>query len=267
MPLLSLKLKRPIVFLDIEATGDNPRVDRIIEIALIKIFPSGQEEKYVFRLNPGYRISAEAKNVHHIKEEDVKDCPSFKDKAKEIFAIINGCDIAGFNVIRFDFPMLLEEFARVGIQINEDDINILDVQRIFHKKEPRTLAAALEFYCGEKHTEAHNALADVEASIKVLSAQLKKYDDLPDDVEALSDFCSLSRKSNWADKTGKLRWEDGELVINFGVQYYGKKLKDVLKNDENFIKWILKSDFPSDTKEIIANFILGKYPEKPPNAD
>jgi DNA polymerase-3 subunit epsilon len=263
MPDLPLKLERPLIVLDIESTGDNPRIDRIIDLAMIKIFPDGREEVFSFRFNPCYPISEEARSIHHITEEDIKNAPAFHDKAQELLTIIQNCDFAGFNAIRFDVPMLLEEFARAGIQLNESSFKILDAQRIFHRKEPRTLSAALQFYCNTEHVDAHGALADAEATLKVLEAQFKKYQDIPHNLEALNQFCSIKRKANWADKSGKLKWENGEVVINFGKEHYGKRLKDLVEKKSSILKWILKSDFPNDTKEIVANAILGKYPPPP----
>ncbi len=262
---LPIKLERPLIVLDIESTGDNPHIDRIIDLAMIKIFPDGSKEVFSFRFNPCYPISEEAKSIHHIAEEDIKNAPTFSEKAKEIFEIIKDCDFAGFNAIRFDVPMLIEELGRAGIKLDESSFKILDAQRIFHKKEPRNLSAALQFYCGVSHESAHGAMADAQATLQVLKAQFERYPELPRTLDDLNNFCSIKRKASWADKTGKLKWENGELVINFGKEHYGKKLKDLVKSKSSLLKWILKSDFPNDTKEIVANAILGKYPQ-PPNA-
>lgn len=256
-------LKRPLAFIDIESTGANPRQDRIIELAIIKLLPGGAREKHVFRCNPGMPIPPEAQAIHHITNADIAECPLFSEIAENIFGILKDCDLAGFGVIRFDVLILAEEFARAGFSFPAEDCRMVDAQRIFHKKEPRDLSAALAFYCNEEHVDAHGAEADTLATIKVLEAQLAKHADLPREIEALADYCTPRRDASWADKTGKLKWVNGEIVINFGVQYTGRKLRDLAQNNPKFLKWILKSDFPFDTKQIVADALEGKLPAKP----
>jgi len=256
-------LKRPLAFIDIESTGANPRQDRIIDLAIIKILPGGAREKYVFRCNPGMPIPAEAQAIHHISNADVAGCPLFAELAEKIFNLLKDCDLAGFGVIRFDVLILAEEFARAEFSFPQEDCRLIDAQRIYHKKEPRDLSAALVFYCHEEHADAHGAEADTLASIKVFEAQLAKYPDLPQDIAALASYCAPKRDANAADKTGKLKWVNGEIVINFGVQYTGRKLRELAQNNQKFLKWILKSDFPFDTKQIVADALEGRFPARP----
>lgn len=261
--MLPLKLERPLAVFDIESTGINPRQDRIIELAIIKIFPDGATERHVFRMNPEINIPAAATAIHGISDADVADKPPFRKLAPAIKEILGDCDLCGFGASRFDVPMLMEEFARAGLPFDDSKLRVVDVQRIFHKREPRDLSAALVFYCGTRHTDAHSAEADVEATISVLEAQLKRYTDLPTTVEALDAYCNPPKDASWADRTGKLKWEEGEIVINFGTQNKGRKLRDLSRNNPKYLKWILTSDFPSDTKEIVAGALENRFPIPP----
>ena len=258
--MLPLKLERPLAVLDLEATGLNPGIDRIVEIAILKLIPDGRREDYEFRINPGIPIPPAAIAIHGITDADVANQPSFADLAPRIWELLDGCDLAGFGIVRYDVQMLREEFARCAMTFQEDGRRLLDAQRIFHKKEPRDLTAALSFYCNETHVGAHGAKADCEATLKVLAAQLKKYSDLPADLDGLDDYCSL-RQSDWADKTGKLRWVDGEIVINFGKQHFGQKLRDLARDNQKFLSWLIKSDFPCDTKQIVSDAMAGRFPD------
>jgi len=259
-------LKRPLAFIDIESTGINPRQDRIIDLAIIKLLPNASQETHVFRCNPGIPIPPAAEAIHHISNADIANCPSFIQLAGQIFNMLQNCDLAGFSIVRFDVPMLTEEFARAGLKFPADDCRLVDAQRIFHKKEPRDLTAALAFYCGETHTQAHGAEADASATLKVLESQLTKYADLPKTVEGLASFYATARDPDWVDTTGKLKWVNGEVVINFGVQHIGQKLRDLAQNNAKFLTWILKSDFPGETKKIVADVLEGKFPVKPQNS-
>jgi DNA polymerase-3 subunit epsilon len=259
--MLKIKLERPIVFFDIEATGISPRADRILELCMIRYCPMRGKENYTKRYNPdGMPIPAESTEIHGIRDEDVKDCPTFCDDAKNVLDFIEGCDLAGYNIMRFDIPMLAEEFKRANLPFTVTTRRVLDVQRIFHQKEPRDLAAALRFYCGDDHVGAHGAEADVEATIRVFEGQLEKYDDLPRSMEELDQFCN-PQNPTWVDASGRLMWKNGEVVINFGKNR-GKRLQDLVENDKGFINWLLKSDFPPDTREIVQNAMDGKYPKK-----
>ncbi len=255
---MKLKLERPIIFFDLETTGLNPQTDRIIEICVIKVFPDGGRESKTRRINPTIPISAESTEVTGIRDEDVKDCPTFKQLAKGLHEFMTGCDLSGFNVLRFDLPMLVEEFKRVEVDFNLQNVHIVDVQRIYHKKEPRNLEAALEFYCNEKLAGAHAAENDVEATIKVLEGQLNKYEDLGVTVQELAKYCKDDR---WVDCSGRLHWKSGEAAIGFGKKQ-GTLLKDMVKEERSYLDWILKGEFPEDTKEIIRNALEGRYPKK-----
>ncbi|NLB59777.1 MAG: 3'-5' exonuclease [Lentisphaerae bacterium] len=258
-----LKLDKPLAVFDIESTGTNPRQDRIIELAIIKLSPNGQSETFTFRINPQIPIPAEATEIHHITNADVADCPSFQEAAPQIMNILNGCDLAGFGVIRFDIPLLAEEFIRAGYNFDPDGFRVLDAQRIYHQKEPRDLTAAVAFYCGQFHLGAHGAEADARATLAVLEAQLNKYKDLPRTLDELNAYCNPPRHPTWADRTGKLKWAEGELVINFGAQFNGQKLRELAQSNAKFLRWILKSDFPSDTKRIVADALEGRFPAPP----
>lgn len=259
--MLKLNLDRPIVFFDIEATGISPRADRILELCMIRFCPLRGKDNFTQRYNPdGMPIPSESTEIHGIRDEDVKDCPTFSDEAQKVLDFIEGCDLAGYNIMRFDIPMLAEECKRANVPFTVTTRRILDVQRIFHQKEPRDLAAALRFYCGDDHIGAHGAEADVEATIRVFEGQLDKYEDLPRSIEKLDQFCNPQNPS-WVDAAGRLKWQNGEVVINFGKNR-GKPLRDLVTNDRGFINWLLKSDFPPDTREIVQNAMQGKYPQK-----
>ena len=197
---MELNLKKPIIFFDLETTGTNITTDRIVEISMIKIMPNGEEKERTLRINPEMPIPAEATAVHHITDEDVANCRTFKEIAKDLAQSFLGCDIAGFNSNRFDIPMLDQEFQRVGVKFDFTKPRFIDVQTIFHKKEQRTLVAAYKFYCGKDLEGAHSALHDTRATYEVLKAQLDMYEDLPHDMEALSDFSSQNRNVDLAGR-------------------------------------------------------------------
>ncbi len=253
---MNLQLKRPIVVFDLETTGTNITQDRIVEISMIKVLPDGKEPiKETRRVNPGMPIPAEATAVHHITNEDVKDCRTFNEQAKEIAKFFEGCDIAGFNSNKFDLPLLSEEFSRAGIWFDFTKHRFIDVQTIFHKKEQRTLVAAYKFYCDKDLTNAHSAMADTAATLEVLEAQLERYPDLPCDVEGLAAFSSQNRN---VDLMGRLVYnEKGEEVINFG-KYKGRIAEEVLRTDPGYFSWILGGDFPQDTKNCFTRIKMRK---------
>jgi DNA polymerase-3 subunit epsilon len=259
--MLPLKLDRPLAVFDIESTGTNRKTDRIIELAVLKLTPDGKTEGHTFRVNPGMPIPAEATAIHGIRDEDVKDCPAFRDLAPRVAEVLKDCDLAGYNVLGFDIPVLAEEFARAGVPFEIEGRRVLDAQRIFHKKVPRDLPAALAFYCGEMHLDAHNAMADVQATLRVLQGEFNRYPELPRDLDALDAFCN-PRDPRWVDRTGKFRWENGEAVINFGRKQ-GQKLRDVARLESSFLQWMLKSDFPPDAIAIAQNALRGQFPAPP----
>jgi DNA polymerase-3 subunit epsilon len=250
------KLERPLAVFDLEATGTNPRTDRIVEVAVVRIFPDDRREVHAFRVNPGVPIPPEATQVHGITDADVARCPTFRDLAPRLLALFDGCDLGGYNCIRFDVPLLIEEFLRVGAQFPMEGRRLIDAQRIFHKREPRDLSAALAFYCKDTHEDAHGAEADALATIRVLEGQFERYPDLPRTAAELDRYCDL-RDPSWADREGRLRWVNGEITINFGKKK-GESLRETAKNDPGFLRWILKGDFPSDTKEIVQKALDNK---------
>ncbi|MBR1882179.1 MAG: 3'-5' exonuclease [Muribaculaceae bacterium] len=250
---MELKLKNPLVFFDIETTGLNITSDRIVEISYIKVMPNGQEETRCFRVNPERPIPAESIAVHHITDEDVKDCPTFKQMAQQLANTFEGCDFAGFNSNHFDIPFLDEEFSRAGVQFDWSKRRFIDVQTIFHKMEKRDLAAACKFYCGHEMENHHSAMADTQTTYEVLKAQLDRYPQLQNDVEALSAFSSHARG---VDLAGRLVLnEQGKEVINFG-KYRGRIAEEVLGKDSGYYGWILNTDFPSDTKRAFTRIYM-----------
>lgn len=244
---MKLNLSRPIVFFDIEATGLNVATDRIVEISYIKVYPDGHEESQTLRFNPGIPISAEASAVNGIKDEDVSDCPSFKEKAADLALIFSECDIAGFNSNYFDIPLLVEEFIRAGINFDITKCRFVDVQNIYHKMEKRTLAAAYKFYCDKDLENAHTAQADTRATYEVLQSQLDLYGkDLKNDIGFLAEF---SRRNRNVDLAGRIVLnEQGVETINFG-KYKGQAVADIIRREPGYFSWIMQGDFPQNTKQ------------------
>jgi DNA polymerase-3 subunit epsilon len=260
--MLNLTLDRPLVVFDIESTGVSARKDRIIELAAVKMTPAGEEIRQCWLLNPTVPIPPETTAIHGISDDIVKDCPTFAEKAAEIEAFFHGCDLSGFNADRFDIPCLEEEFARVGINFASSARRHLDVQRIYHRKEPRDLTAAVRFYCGRGHEGAHGAEADTQATLDVLKAQLARYDDLPRSVAELDEYL-VPRDPLNADRNGLVRWRDGDWCVNFGKKK-GEPLKKLLLNEPNYLKWILKGDFDTDVRMIVQDLLEnGRLPPAP----
>ncbi len=250
---MQLNLKKPIVFYDLETTEVDVTHDRIVEISLIKVLPSGEELEKTRRINPGRPIPPEATAVHHITDEDVADCPQFKQIARSLAQELTGCDLAGYNSNRFDIPMLDQEFQRAGVKFDFSKARFVDVQTIFHKKEQRTLVAAYRFYCGKELDGAHSANADTRATLEVLKSQLDHYDDLPNDIEELSKFSQMNRN---VDFMGRLVYNDDDKeVINFG-KYKGRLAEEVLRKDPSYYDWILKGDFAQNTKDCFTRIKL-----------
>jgi DNA polymerase-3 subunit epsilon len=248
-----INLKKPLIFFDLETTGINVASDRIVEIAMLKLLPNGGDETKLLRLNPGIPIPPQVTAIHGIKNEDVQNCPSFKDVAKELYEFMKGCDLAGYNAAHFDLPLLVEEFLRVEINVDFRTCNMVDVQNIFHRMEQRTLSAAYKFYCGKELTDAHSALADTEATKLVLEAQLSKYDTLENDVQFLSAF-SVKKKS--ADYAARIVYDEkGDEIFNFG-KFKGKKVVDVLLQEPQYYDWMMRSDFALDTKRVLTQIKL-----------
>ena len=254
---MKLNLKNPIVFFDLETTGVNVGTDRIVEISYLKVYPNGNEMSRTLRINPEMPIPAQASEVHGIYDEDVKDCPTFKQVAKEIAADFEGADIAGFNSNRFDVPLLAEEFLRADVDLDMTRRKFVDVQVIFHKMEQRTLVAAMKFYCGQDLTDAHSAEADTRATYEVLKAQLDRYPELKNDVDALAEFSS---HTNNVDFAGRIVYnEHGVEVFNFG-KYKGIPVQEVFRRDPSYYSWMMQGDFTLNTKQVLTRIKLRPTP-------
>lgn len=256
---MQLNLKNPLVFFDLETTGINIVTDRIVEICYLKVNIDGSEVAKTIRINPERHIPEEATLVHGISDEDVANCPTFKQIAQTLANEIEGCDLAGFNSNRFDVPLLVEEFLRAGVDIDLTKRKMIDVQTIFHKKEQRTLSAAYKFYCDSDLNNAHSAEADTRATYEVLKAQLDRYADLENDMERLADFSSHNRNVDFA---GRFVYNDNdEEVFNFG-KYKGRTVADVLRTDSGYYGWIMQGDFALDTKNVLTRIRLREFSKK-----
>ncbi len=250
---MELKLTKPLVFFDIEATGLNVATDRIVELSMLKVLPNGKEEQKTYRVNPTIPISKEAMRVHGISDEDVKDAPTFDQIAKEVTEFLKGCDLAGYNSTKFDVPLLTEEILRADLDFDVRKSKMVDVQVIFFKKEPRNLAAAYKFYCNKELNNAHSADADTRATYEVLKSQLDKYEDLDQDVNSLAKF---STQTNFADFAGRFVYDSkNNVVINFG-KHKGKQLVKILKDEPGYYGWIMGGDFPLFTKRLVTQVKL-----------
>ncbi len=252
---MELKLKRPIVFFDLETRGFYTPHDRIVEISMIKIMPDGERIVKTRKLNPEMHIPEAATAVHGITDEDVKDCPRFAQVAKSLAQFLTGCDFGGFNSNRFDMPVLVEEFLRAGVDVDFKRRRFVDVQNIFHKMEQRTLVAAYKFYCDKELTDAHSAEADTLATYEVLKAQLDRYPELENDIDALADFSS---RGETADYAGRIVYDDkGSEVFGFG-KYKGRRVEDIFEQDPSYYTWMMNGDFPLYTKKVITEIRLRK---------
>lgn len=251
---MQINLKKPLLFFDIESTGLNVASDRIVEISVVKVNPDGTKEIKTRRLNPTIPISPESQKIHGISDEDVKNEPTFKMIAKSLANWMEGCDIAGYNSLKFDIPMLSEEFLRAGVDFDFRKRSLVDVQNIFHKMEQRTLSAAYKFYCHKDLENAHSAEADTIATFEVLEAQLDKYSDtLKNDVKFLAEF---STKSKFMDYACRIMLNDKDQpVFNFG-KHKGKLVTDVLASEPSYYDWMMKGDFTLDTKKVLTGIKL-----------
>ncbi|MFR9620174.1 MAG: 3'-5' exonuclease [Rikenellaceae bacterium] len=246
---MKLELKRPIIFFDLETTGVDTSRDRIVEISMVKIMPDGERIIKTRRINPQMLIPESSTAIHGITDEDVKDCPTFAQVARSLEQFVEGCDFGGFNSNRFDLPVLVEEFLRVGVDVDFKRRNFIDVQNIFHKKEQRTLVAAYKFYCDKDLTDAHSAEADTLATYEVFLSQLERYEDLPRDIEALANYSTQSRTADFAGRI--LINEQGVEVFGFG-KYRNESVESVFKRDPSYYGWMMNGDFPLYTKRVIT---------------
>lgn len=246
---MSLSLVKPIAFFDLESTGVDVAKDRIVEISVLKVLPSGEKETFTKRVNPEMPIPVGSSEIHGIYDFDVLEEKTWKEVAPEVVAFIGDADLAGYNSNRFDIPMLIEEFLRVDINFDMSQRKRIDVQNIFYKQEKRTLVAALEFYCGKTLENAHSAEADTTATYDVLMGQLEKYDDLESTVDFLSEYSEMGGKM--ADFAGRFIYNaDGEACFNFG-KHKGKTIEEVLKREPSYYSWMMKGDFPRYTKQVL----------------
>lgn len=256
---MELKLNRPLCFFDLETTGIDVARDRIVEISVCKVFSDGTQTVKTWLVNPGIPIPKAVSDIHGITDEKVRNEPTFDKIAPLVYEMIKDADLAGYNSNRFDIPMLAEELLRAGIDFDMGNRVAVDVQAIFYKKEPRTLSAAYQYYCGEELEGAHGAQADTLATYRVLKSQLDRYPDLPNDIRALSQY-TTQRKT--ADFAGFIAYDaDGDEIFTFG-KYKGCKVAPVLENDPGYTGWILEKDFPLYTKRVITALRLrGKFPK------
>lgn len=257
---VQLKLDRPIVFFDLETTHLDVNLARIVEIALVKLFPDETTESFLSRINPGIPIPVDAARIHGINNFDVMDKPAFREIAKDIYALIQDCDLAGYNLIAYDLPILINEFKRAGIDYSIENVSVVDVMKIFKRKERRDLTAAYRFYCQKELEGAHSALKDTLATFEIFHAQLQRYNDLPQDVTGLHQF-SNQRDKRYVDNDKKFIWTDGEACFTFG-KCKGQPLKKVVKNDADYLNWMLQQDFSPEVIGIIRSALNGKFPEK-----
>ncbi|EDM43946.1 DNA Pol III Epsilon Chain [unidentified eubacterium SCB49] len=256
---MQLKLSKPICFFDLETTGINIAKDRIVEIAILKVFPNGNKESFVWKVNPTIPIPKVTSDIHGITDEMVVNEPTFKELAPKVFALIKDSDLAGFNSNRFDIPLLAEELLRAEIDYDLKKAASVDVQTIFHKKEKRTLEAAYKFYCDEDLLDAHSAAADTNATFEVLKAQLDRYEDLENDVTSLAAFSSHNRFADFAGYIGINK--KGQETFAFG-KHKGALVEDVLKKEPGYFGWLLNADFPLYTKKVLTRIKLSKLNNK-----
>jgi len=260
---LPFALERPLVFFDLETTGLSFKHDRIVELALIKITPQGDVMEKVRRFNPGLPIPPEATAVHGITDADVADEAPFCARARALLEILEGCDLAGFNVRRFDLGMLVNEFARCGLQLSMEGRRVVDMQNIFHAEEPRDLSAAARFYLGREHEEAHTALGDIRTSAAVLSAQLQRYAHLPRDLDGLHAYC----EEHYPTRSEVDRWFSGEAdgrVFRRG-KHAGRPLAEVVDSDPDYLRWMMRAeDMDEEVVRLVRQALEGEPPPPPP---
>lgn len=261
---MKLKLTKPLVFFDIEATGLNIGTDKIVQICFYKVMPDGSSSTYTTLINPEMHIPEQVSEIHGIYDKDVKDAPTFGEAARHISEFIKGCDLAGYNILKYDMPLLMEEFLRINMEPDLRGVKMIDVQNIFHKMEPRTLRAAHRFYCGTDIENAHSADADTMATYRVLEAQVEKYENvlswddkereqgicpIKNDVSALAAYSAVGRNVDFA---GHIVFNDNdEEVFNFG-KHKGKTVREVFTMEPSYYSWMMNADFPLYTKKIIT---------------
>ena len=268
---MKLNLKNPLVVFDLETTGTNVSHDRIVELAMIKVMPSGEKIEKTRKINPTIPIPLETSLIHGIYDEDVKEEPTFKQIAKSLAQFLEGCDLAGFNVLKFDLPLLVEEFLRADVDFNIDHRKVLDAQKIFHMMEKRNLTAAYKFYCDKDLENAHSAAADTQATLEVFEAQVERYHgmELQDllgkpigIIENDMDVIHNLTNAKMVDLAGRIVYNDeGVEVFNFG-KHRGRSVQEIFKQEPSFYDWIMKGDFPLDTKRKLTQLRLQQFNAK-----
>lgn len=256
---MELKLNRPICFFDLETTGVDVAKDRIVEIAILKIFPNGNKESKTWLVNPTISIPPQTTAVHGITNEKVANEPTFKELASQIYNMIKDSDLAGFNSDRFDIPLLAEELLRADVDFDMKNRVSVDVQTIFHKKEERTLSAAYRFYCNETLVNAHSAMADTEATYEVLKAQLDRYEDLENNMNTLAAYTTRKKSVDFAGFIALNA--EGKEIFTFG-KHKGALVEDVLDREPGYFGWIQNADFPLYTKKVLTAIKLRKLTTK-----
>jgi len=259
----NLQLTRPLVVFDLETTGVNVERDRIVQIAMIRVDPSGLRSTFETLVNPEQSIPPEATAVHGIKDADVQDQPTFAQISGEVEELLTDADLAGFNSVNFDLPLLQAELKRAGRESDFKGVRHLDAMKIFHIMERRDLTAAYRLYCDKDLTGAHNALADTEATLEILDAQIARYDEVPGDVDALHRFCNPD-EGRYVDRNRKFLWNDsGEAVFTFG-KYAGQSLNQVMADarGRGYLEWMLGKDFSEEIKGILRDALGGIFPRK-----
>jgi DNA polymerase-3 subunit epsilon len=248
---MKLQLKRPIAFIDLETTGTNLAIDRIVELAIVKVGVDGSRQTKRKLINPLMPIPKASSDVHGITDEMVKDAPTFKQVANEIKQFINHCDLGGYNSNRFDIPMLVEEFLRAGLEFSVDGRKLIDVQRVFHLMEQRTLSAAYRFYCNKTLEGAHGAEVDATATWEILQAQIERYPEIGMTLESICSFCGEEDLVDFARRFIKV---DCKEVFNFG-KHKGRSVEEVLKMEPQYYDWMMKGDFPLHTKQKLTEIM------------
>ncbi|ULQ58003.1 3'-5' exonuclease [Flavihumibacter rivuli] len=248
---MALQLHRPLAFIDLETTGTNLAADRIVEIAIVKIMKDGTKQVKRKLINPEMPIPAGASDVHGISDDMVKDAPTFRQVANELKQFLENCDLAGYNSNRFDIPLLMEEFLRAGLSFDMQARKMVDVQKIFHMMEQRTLGAAYKFYCNKNLEGAHSAEVDATATWEILEAQLSRYPQLGDNVDSILKFTGDDQIVDFARR---FIMSNGVEVFNFG-KHKGRPVAEVLKAEPQYYDWMMKGDFPLHTKQKLTEIL------------
>ena len=256
-----LSLSRPLVFFDLETTGLDLQMDRIVQFAFVRLHPDNSVEEWAELVNPTIPIPPEATRVHGITDAMVAGEPLFSSFAGRIYEYLQNCDLAGFNVIRFDLPLLALEMERTGCKLDLTLHRVIDMQIIFHKCEPRDLTSAYRFYCQKELADAHQALADVRATVEILNGQIARYRDLPREINRLAGFCSVAEEDRWVTQDRKFYWRHNEAVVAFG-KHKGKSLQWVHENDPDYLLWLRDRDVPEETRDLIGAALQGQYPRR-----